>query len=1042
MSHQTPTQGIPQEATEVLFREISRTMFQDPYKMNNSILSSRGRSILRYRLLESPCGSIINIEDTIALRSGQAFLDLLKSALYLISNNIAEHTGIGPLIISACQLPTTGKALERLLQLKTPTVQAFADGLLHYASKANDAALVQKLIHSGISANSRCGTCNVGGGYKVCRLQCAIRAKADRAATALLDFGANSDIAANGECLTLAFRFNLMSIADKMLERGAGDAALWKMPENPLYSPTWDVLSTAALYGGMPAVKILTQYHPSQLEQSIQKEESAAFMMAAMIGNEMLVQFWLTKYNVSAKSCAIGLCGAAANGQTQMVELLLSYGSNVDGDEGWIYHRDREVWRFVFCDVSALEAALGSGHLATARVLIGHGANTNIKTLVLNTILWPMFDSESRRHYGYCQTLQKEYEYSQVVEPAKFNKHRESSMWNERLKIFRQCLDSGAEPDEGTVVWLSFAGALDYLRSLVEQGISINAVTTTNFDIFPDELRQQECIITALTAALYAGNDDVAEYLLQNEADMNATTGMNGSMSPLAASIIQDRLDWTKTLICGGASPKDIIALWAAAHMDNVDAYDIIDTASQDMYGHGVAEHACVAASEALRRGNTILLYTIVQRGIQINNLVFPWRHEMRHGHRDMARFDHPLAVAVRYLDLAAVQLLLEIGANPNVGDDIKYDLDGRDCAPCSLPILNCLPHSGSSRDMMSIADVLIKAGAKINYHGPTKGHSPLVDAIWCLRPMVFIELLIRRGALVNALSVSPFTITTPLCEAVCSGSYQVVQLLLAEGARASNRPQLEWRYGPRSPIQIAAHNGHIDILTLLLEALDEESQFISQYPLALRLAQRAGHRAVARFLQAYRAERVGNLECATDEVILKDYGDPKEDRKYWYEFWNDENFKAWRSISHLGSSEGNFEYVLGLCSSASSVSGDTDSEKDGSVSNTMNNFSEKHNCEADLNWQEYFDFGMAQHPGDMESYGLATDGSQLSTFVDHWPFDDVSQAYKPDNEVLSVDDLSMTQSIGASDFPMLGEQIWGIEECIDQAPWEGFFDY
>lgn len=1017
--------------------------------MRNSILSSRGRNILRYRLLESPCGSIIDIEDTIALRSGQAFLDLLKSAIYLISNNVAEGTGIGPLIVSACQSPTTGKALHRLLQQKNPIVQAFADGLLHYASEANDRELVQKLIQSGISPNSQCGTCSKQKRYEMYRLQCAIIAKADHVAMTLLESGADPKKGTHGACLRLSLECNSISLAEVILQRGGGDTALWEMSRIFSQVEAWDVISTATFYGGMAAVKILTRYHPSQIRHALENDTSNAFILAASLGNETLLQFWLKEYNVSTRSCAIALCGAAANGHTQTVELLVSHGSEVHGDHGSIYHYYKGVWYPVFCNVTALEAALGSGHLTTAKVLIAHGANANIKTSILNAILWPLFDSYDRADFQGVgdRTLQERYNRSFVGHPSKFYRYCNNSMFDERLEIVKESLESGAEPDAGTVVWLSFAGALDHLRYLIERGLSTNAVTTTHFDIFPHSRRRQRSDVTALAAALYIGNDNVVEYLLQNETNINIPAGVEGNMSPLAASVIQGRLDWTKWLISNNADPKDPIALWAAARTDDINTYNIIHSASKDRCGHSIAEYACPAASEAIRRGNMAFLRAIVAGGIRIENLSSPWQFASNVLSSTIP-CDHPLFVAVKYLDLAAVKLLLGIGADPNLGGEIhRLGNDDHDFPSESVPILNRFPRNGTIDKIIPIASALIEAGADIDYQGLTTDHSPLVTAISTRRPMALIEFIIHKGALVNASSTSRHGFTTPLCEAVCSGSYQVVQLLLVNGARVSCQPQLDMNQIPRSAIQIAAHSGHLDILQLLLEALDEGSQFISQYPLALRLAQRAGHRAVTLYLQAHRAEKFRYSKCATDEVILKDCEDYREDRKYWYQFWKDKHFKTWRSIGRNIHSEDNYKYILGFYSNASSIGENIDSENDGSVPNTMATSQERHNFETtldgdnrehDLDWQEYFDFDAAQYPEDIESNDLTTDGSQLSTFVDLWPFDDASRAYKPDNEVLSLDGLSMTQPIGASDFPRLGEQIWGIEERIDQALWEG----
>lgn len=111
-----------------------------------------------------------------------------------------------------------------------------------------------------------------------------------------------------------------------------------------------------------------------------------------------------------------------------------------------------------------------------------------------------------------------------------------------------------------------------------------------------------------------------------------------------------------------------------------------------------------------------------------------------------------------------------------------------------------------------------------------------------------------------------------------------------------SSPPQLTLLMIPRTPIQIAAHLGYLDILQLLLQAFENESQFISEYALALRLAQRAGHEAAAHYLQAYRADTSAHSRCAADEVILMNIEDEREDRRYWYEIWKDERYKTWRS--------------------------------------------------------------------------------------------------------------------------------------------------
>lgn len=340
----------------------------DLYWRKSSILRTRDRQILIRRLSESPCGEIVDIENTITLRSGQAFIDLMKLALYLVSNNVAEDTGIGPWIVSECQMPTNNKALKHLLRQKTPTVQAFADGLLHYASEANDEELVMTLLRSGVSPNSQCGACNKekwGWSSSICRLRCAISAGADRAALALLQAGAHPDKCADGTSLRESYEQNLLPLAEDLLRRDVDKMACWEPISycTDMEAENWDIFSTAILYGGIPAVEMLTKYHPSELRRIIEMDTSHAFILAASIGNETLVQSWLAEYNISVKSRAIGLCGAAANGQIKTIELLISHGSEIDGDHGSIHYCRKKLWRIILCDVTALEAALGSGQL-------------------------------------------------------------------------------------------------------------------------------------------------------------------------------------------------------------------------------------------------------------------------------------------------------------------------------------------------------------------------------------------------------------------------------------------------------------------------------------------------------------------------------------------------------------------------------------------------------------------------------------------------------------------------------------------------------
>lgn len=860
---------------------MSQKMQDKPFRSNSSILIGRDRQMLRRRLLESPCRDIIDIENTITLRTGQAFYDLTKLALYLISNNIAHDTGIGPLIVSECKTATNGMALQRLFEEANETITAFADVQLHYAIQEDDAELVRALLRSGISPDSHCGVCCKTISWDAPRLECAISASAENAATVLLDAGADPNKDVNGTnraYLRKCYERNLFTLAEELLKRGVGKKAIWNLKQEPWDIQDLDIVSAAAVHGGLPAIQTLTKYQPMDVERAIQANRSTPFIIAASFGNETLIQFWLTRYNVSPKSCDVGLCGAAANGQNRMVELLISKGSNIDGDHGSILYNEKGFWTTIFCDVTALEAAVGSNQLSTAKLLIGHGGNTKIKTLVLNKILWPMFDNYGQLDIPGIRTLQQKFNYSHVVDPNKFGIGFEGFLLQERMETFRYYRNCGAEPNGVTLVWLAFAGALDSLTHLIKRGLSLDSLAVTCFDIFPYKNRQ-ESYVSPLAAALYSGNDKVAEYLLQNGANVNMPAGTGGNMSPLAASVIQGRLEWTNALINRGANPRDPIALWAAACTGSTKAYKIISTASMEKCGDSIADYAGPAASEAIMHGKWEFLREIAAQGIHINKFVSPWRIESRFNPSNPPD-DHPLNVAVRNLDIRAVQLLLDKGANPNFGDNFEPEwIDDREFSPKSYPLLSNLPF-GSSRKLLPVASALIKAGANINYSGRTVNGSPMEATIWWQMPMALTDLLIREGADLDALSISERAITTPLCQAVWLGRYQTVNLLLAKGAQVSSLPRVSGDRIPLSAVQAAAKQGHLDILELLLGAVKGENQFLSEYPLALRLAQRGGHRAVAHHLQAHCARMFKQLSCDSDEAILKNLEDKGGDRK------------------------------------------------------------------------------------------------------------------------------------------------------------------
>lgn len=202
---------------------------------------------------------------------------------------------------------------------------------------------------------------------------------------------------------------------------------------------------------------------------------------------------------------------------------------------------------------------------------------------------------------------------------------------------------------------------------------------------------------------------------------------------------------------------------------------------------------------------------------------------------------------------------------------------------------------------------------------------------------------------------------------------------------------------GPSTPttaIKIAAEKGHLDILKLLLEAGEDGSQFISEYPYSLRLAYRSGQRAIAQYLQSYRHITFGHLSCDIDEEILVGIEDKRRDMKYWFKFREDERYSewglvlaglddpgAWSIISELSDNmlTGSNDNSFNGCDNSLNTSGNASKGKDGissvdtnllGVSNEENKVLRGENADGktkfgndltDLEWQELFDFDVDQ---------------------------------------------------------------------------------
>ena len=170
-----------------------------------------------------------------------------------------------------------------------------------------------------------------------------------------------------------------------------------------------------------------------------------------------------------------------------------------------------------------------------------------------------------------------------------------------------------------------------------------------------------------------------------------------------------------------------------------------------------------------------------------------------------------PLVFAIAHFQINAVELLLELGADPNIQTSISE-------TPLLIAIktrqspeyLTYTPESEHIIDSleMLIVETLIRHGADKDFqdvHGVTPLNYASIHGY-----IDFVDLLVYYGA---ELDKKSYDGTTPLMSAVWTGYDDVAELLIQNGANLESRDA-----GGITPFLIAAQNGDTLMLDMLLK--------------------------------------------------------------------------------------------------------------------------------------------------------------------------------------------------------------------------------
>ncbi len=168
---------------------------------------------------------------------------------------------------------------------------------------------------------------------------------------------------------------------------------------------------------------------------------------------------------------------------------------------------------------------------------------------------------------------------------------------------------------------------------------------------------------------------------------------------------------------------------------------------------------------------------------------------------------------------------LLQAGAEP---DAVAY-LYGGECTTMSLLVSSC--HPAEAGLQVALVDTLVDFGAAVEARGAGKWTSPLMTAL-AFGYVDAAEALVRRGARVDTLAA-----------AAALGRLADSERLLPE-ADADTRHRA---------LAMAAQNGHVEIVRLLLDAGEDPNRYNPDgnhaHSTPLHQAALAGHDAVVRLL-------------------------------------------------------------------------------------------------------------------------------------------------------------------------------------------------
>ncbi|CZR63647.1 uncharacterized protein PAC_13544 [Phialocephala subalpina] len=818
-------------------RSIFASIIGDPYLSNDEDATYAVTSRLDGFLPERQDGELVrNVKKIFDLSSMvDASLQLLRYTVFLSSNDLLFSSQIDKLL--KWMIKTDQSFLiERLIKIKTPSVEIFLSHLLLSATRLQEIDMVLAVLAHGIDVNTP-----IGRVQKSTALYEATRKRDVHLVRLLLNAGANPNASITFSQMESPLQASVRSdnnheLIQILLDAG-GNANV-----APIDSWTPHTLLTSAISNGDAAlvrilleskaeVNMMTKYSITALQAAasvndveiVQILVDAGADVDAPFGNRYETARVVAAKNGKFKHQVSPIQFAAYNDNIEIVQILLDLEANVDGyiqyprDESLDDVDEENDYFDVACLKTPLQLAVSNKNIILVRLLLLSGADPNAQ----NYGDTPLQIAARNDDIALVRLLLRNG--AHVNTAARKNGGRtalQAAAYTGNGGVVQILLHEGANVNalpayrHGRTAMQAAAqgGHTEILRTLRELGGDVNAKAS------PRGGR------TCLQVAAENSDTEMIRLLLKFRAEVNAPAASEMGRTALQAAIQGYDSASVDILLKSGAdinAPPSLLegmsALYGAVcNNDLTLARQLLETADPN---GATSQHPPLV--KAAQRGNSALVRSLIEAGTDANalgqkkgNSQFALQAAVEGGNIEIIRIlleaqadanasthdvpSKPLVLAIGENRRDMVRLLLANGANVNPTPSVK--------SPATTALGHALARFVVNED---IVEDLIAAGADVNRQSSDYG-LPLSTAASKNRRLT--QRLLDAGANVNGQWPGRPTALQQACNGL---NIDTIQLLLDTGADINAPASADMG---RTALQAAVQRGHVPIINLLLQ--------------------------------------------------------------------------------------------------------------------------------------------------------------------------------------------------------------------------------